>query len=335
MISNVMKVLKGTPKHVSRTGKLESFTYLMLNLPFICNYRCQKCFNLEYDIQSNTNDDSMSVDDRLRLIGDAKELGGKVVVFAGEGEPTLHPDIRRLVSKTNEIGMIPIVYSNGSTLSQDIVEFYRDNNVALVIAFDSLDELKYNQLTRTKNQFKKVLQNVNRVIDWFERPYFESGLEVYSVAINTTVSSINAGEVEQIKAYWGDKVYFICNPLARLGNARTHWTDLEVDEKQEDNHELIERLSESGGPLTLGIDGLCGYSAYGVAVSPSGDYITCAYTNQTNGLLGNISGMSLRDAFENKHQLEMEYYGRFGVQPCLVRSDSFLKYIEELMNIAK
>ena len=109
-------------------------------------------------------------------------------------------------------------------------------------------------------------------------PLLQQELEIYSIAINTTVSNMNEDEVEHIKELFGERVYFICNPLAKLGNASTYWKMFGNDEVSVTRHqEMIQRLSETGGPLTLGSDGLCGYSAWGISVSPSGEYMTCAY----------------------------------------------------------
>ncbi len=261
---NPLKVLKGTPKHLSNTGTLEGFTYLMMTLPFQCNYKCPKCFNLE-DNEPVSVEGNVSLDDRVRMIHEAKEMGGKVVVIAGEGEPSLDRDIKTLVSEIRSCDMIPIVYSNGSPLTPKLAEFYKENGTALVISFDSLNPEEYNRLTGTTGHYERVVRNIQQVIESYrETIYMQEGVRVLSVAINTTVSSGNELEVEHIKKFFGEEVYFICNPLARFGNAVGNWNTLMRDEESVQRHKkLIERVSESGGPLTLGSDGLCGYSMGG------------------------------------------------------------------------
>ena len=336
-----IKTLKGTPKHLSRTGMLDGFTYLMVNLPYECNYRCRKCFNRNDNapftghgtlVDEGSDLRDMHLEERLRVILEAKTIGGKAVVIAGEGEPSLHPDIRNLVSEIHSLGMVPIIYSNGSTLTPELVEFYLERNAALVIAFDTLDPARYNCLTGTTGMYHTAVANIKNAIARFNaKTYVQDGMRIFGIAINTTVSGINAGEVAQIKAFWGDDVYFICNPLAKLGNAEGNWDALmtpgiSIEEQQR----LIAGLSESGGPLTLGSDGLCGYSSWGIGVSPTGEYMTCAYTDKTTGLLGSIMTASLAEAFEAKHRLESGHYARFGAIPCLVRAPSFEGYLVSL-----
>ncbi|MFA4820421.1 MAG: radical SAM protein [Candidatus Aenigmatarchaeota archaeon] len=326
-----MKALRGTPKHLSRAGQLDGFTYLMINLPFECNYRCSKCFNIEEN-KAVVSEDFISVEEMFGVIREAREMNGKVAVVAGEGEPSLNKIIRRIVSQINSVGMIPIIYSNGFALTPDLIEFYRDNNASLVISFDSLNSEVYNKLTGTKRQLGKVVENIRRATDAYSRTIETVGdVKLVRIAINTTVTSLNEGEISAIRDFFGDDIYFICNPLAKLGNGARNWTDLIASDSDYERHKhLVVELSESGGPLTLGSDGLCGYSAWGIGISPGGDYMTCAYTRKTDGLLGNVKNRSLRDAFEYKHAMESRHHKSNGPVPCLVRSPRFDDYLKEL-----
>ncbi len=327
-----IRTLSGTPKHLSKTGELNSFTYLMLNLPFVCNYKCTKCFNLERDVpHKDKSDKYLSLKERFGLIDQAQEMGGKVVVIAGEGEPSLDKNIKELVSYAYQKGLNSIVYSNGSLMTKDLVQFYKDHNTAIVFALDSIVPSKYDSLTCTKGLLPKVLQNIKNAIKVYGEPLFLQDLKVYNVAVNVTVSNANEGEVKKIKDLWQEKVYFICNPLAKLGNADTYWQTFGNDEtSMKRQAKLIEELSETGGPLTLGSDGLCGYSRWGISVSPTGDYMTCAYTNLTNGLLGNARSLNLKEAFTKKQAIESTHYAQHGNSPCLVRAKSFSEYLKVL-----
>lgn len=327
-----LRTLRGTPEHLSRTGRLGGFTYLMLTLPFKCNYRCLKCFNLTND-HPITSGQPISIEDILGAIDDAQALGGKVVVIAGEGEPTLHKDIRLMVSRVDELGMIPIIYSNASALSPAMAEFYRSKNACLVIALDSLDPEVYGLLMGIKRDgLSLVLRNLGNL----RRLYTETaeerdGLRILRLALNMTVCSRNKTEAAQIKAFAGEDMYFVCNPLAREGNAEGNWSAL-IDNEQDfaEQQRIAREFSESGGPLTLGRGGMCGYSINGIGIGPYGDYMTCAYTWKTNGLLGTIRERSLREAYEFKNAVERDHYARTGAAPCLVRAATFDFFLANL-----
>ncbi|MCX6580142.1 MAG: radical SAM protein [Candidatus Aminicenantes bacterium] len=327
-----MKTLRGTPKHLSKTGELEGFTYLMLNFPFSCNYQCLKCFNL-MDNHPVTTGNPLSLEEIRRTIKEANELGAKAVVIAGEGEPTSHKNIIEIVSLIDQLEMIPIIYSNGSTLNSRFAQKYHDLNVCLVIALDSLNPQVYNMLTNNKgdalSQVLKNLENIRRV--YTDTVEYKNDLKIVRLALNMTVCSRNMSEIEDIKKIAGDDIYFVCNPLARSGNAVANWKKLVESEADfEDFQKLARKYSESGGPLTLNSSGFCGYSLNGIGIGPFGHYMTCAYTTETNGLLGTIRDRNLQDAYKLKTNHERKHYELHGQIPCLVRDLSFKDFLNSL-----
>lgn len=325
------KMLRGTPANLARSSDLRGFQYLAINLLFECNYKCQKCFNREENgTQGLPKPISLGI--IRRVIEDAKSLGGKVVVIAGLGEPTLNKDIRQIVRHINGNGMIPIVYSNGSTLTTEMMEFYRAQDVTLVISVDSLRAHVYEALTNTHGMLPKVMENIGYARRLFSDSVESAGsTKIVRLAIVTTITSLNETEVEEIKKFCGGDIYFISNPLAREGNAIANWDMLVSDEEGRSRHaNLARRLSESGGPLTFGKRNICEYSGSGLAIGPSGHYMTCAYTPKTDGLLGNVNDTSLADAFGFKNRIEMEFYEKYGPRPCLVRDPHFPEYIRNL-----
>ena len=243
-----MKTLRGTPKHLSVTGELQQFTYLMLTLPFKCNYRCPKCFNLN-DNKPITTGQRVTLDEILGTIREAKELMAKVVVIAGEGEPTLYDDIKTLVSAINGLGMIPIIYSNGSSLTSDIAQFYYDHNVCLVIALDSLKPDIHRLLSGSRvDMLPLVLNNLADLRQLYANTVEEiDGTRILRLALNMTLCSRNQQEIEAIKAYASDDMYFVCNPLARQGNAEGNWSGL-IDSEEDfiEQQRLVREFSESG-----------------------------------------------------------------------------------------
>jgi MoaA/NifB/PqqE/SkfB family radical SAM enzyme len=328
-----MKVLKGTPRHLNKSGQLSGFAYLMLNLPFRCNYRCLKCFNLINNVPI-TSGTPIALEEIEQKIIEAKEMGGKAVVIAGEGEPTLDPNIKRIVFKIDSLGMIPVVYSNGSTLTPEVAKYYCDHNTSLVIALDSLSERTYDFLTGTKHLLPKVLKNIETTRKIYLNSIEEKdGFRIVKLAENVTITSINKKEINDIKKYCGEDVYFVCNPLACYGNSIANWRSLITGNDDLASYgEIIKKFSESGGPLTLNKVCLCGFSNNGIGISPSGDYMTCAYTSETNGLLGNIRKISLAEAYDQKSMIEREHYKLHGNVPCLIRDRHFKEYITTLKN---
>jgi MoaA/NifB/PqqE/SkfB family radical SAM enzyme len=186
-------------------------------------------------------------------------------------------------------------------------------------------------LTGGKGCLERVLKNIETLRVAY-RPLItlNEGLTVLSLAVNTTVSTKNVGELPQIRASCGEDIYFICNPLDCSGAAMANWDRLMLGvQNPAEFADLIKDYSEAGGPLTLGKDGCCSYSKYGISLSENGDWMTCAYTQRTNGLLGNIRRLPLKDAYMRKHGIESKFYEEKGSVPCFMRA--FIgDYVDEL-----
>lgn len=75
------KILRATPLHLSKTGELDGLAYLMINLPFVCNYRCKKCFNSSGFAGSKGK--PIGTEKILQLVSEFGNLGGKVIALAG------------------------------------------------------------------------------------------------------------------------------------------------------------------------------------------------------------------------------------------------------------
>ena len=338
-----IKILNGTPKYFSLMEKKEigkdDFLYLALLYQYIgCPHACLKCFN-DDDVPAKTfNPNYLSLQERKSLINEAKNLGGKVIVFTGLAEPLMHKDSKSLIEYTAQKGMIPIVYSNGFELDSDMVSFLKDNNVVVAISFDSLDPHRFWMMTKPKSKIspidyhKKILGNIENCIDVYKNTITnERGVKMVNTAIITTLCKTNEDEIEEIKSYFGDDTYFVCNPLAYEGGAIKNWPILMGNLRpNSDSHmQIIKKCSESGGPLTL-FNGTCGYSNHGLAIYPDGTYATCAYTSKTNGLLGKVGCLGLKEAWENKHKNESSYYKEFGNVSCLIRDEKFGQYVDKL-----
>ena len=91
-----IKVLRGTPKYFSRVPESRKisdndFIYLALLYQYTgCPHQCLKCFNSDNLPIKSFNPEYLSLNRRKLLIDEAKDMGGKVIIFAGLAEPLIH-----------------------------------------------------------------------------------------------------------------------------------------------------------------------------------------------------------------------------------------------------
>ena len=138
-------LLKGLDLPLEQFKELKSgeIRNLILDLGKACNYKCMYCATSEH---KGVSKDNLTLDERKKVIRDAAGNGAKAVFFAGEGEPVLDKDFKKLVMFNSKLGVTTILYSNISLLNKEMVEFLYNHDVTLVIKIDSLRRDTYNLL---------------------------------------------------------------------------------------------------------------------------------------------------------------------------------------------
>jgi len=65
-----------------------------------------------------------------------------------------------IVSNAHANGLITVIYTNGSELTQDRAKWLADKEVSLAFKLDSLREEKYDQLTGRTGSYRKTMQSI-------------------------------------------------------------------------------------------------------------------------------------------------------------------------------
>lgn len=103
-----------------------------------------------------------------RVLGELKDLGARDLNFAGEGEPLLYPHVRDAVTLAKRAGLHVNLITNGTLLTEDLVEFLVDVRLDLLtVSLWASSEAEYAALypgTRPEI-FGQVLAALQRVTD--------------------------------------------------------------------------------------------------------------------------------------------------------------------------
>jgi len=86
-------------------------------------------------------------------------MGVKTVGILGEGEPLLFPKIKEIITHIHKLNMIPLIATNGSLLTKEMVDFLYANGVSIALSLDTLDEKEYKEFCRGSadiNVIKKI-----------------------------------------------------------------------------------------------------------------------------------------------------------------------------------
>jgi radical SAM protein with 4Fe4S-binding SPASM domain len=73
----------------------------------------------------------------MGAIRQCKDLGAKSIVIIGGGEPTIQPEFRELISYIFNLGLVPVVFTNGTAIDQHLARFLFEHDASILLKLDS------------------------------------------------------------------------------------------------------------------------------------------------------------------------------------------------------
>lgn len=103
-----------------------------------CPLNCPACF-------TDKNKKTLTLVEIKRVISEIAEMGARGINFLGEGEPTIDEDFFEIVEFTSSLGIIPVVFSEGSAklCDRDFVKRLKNSGASVVLKCDSLLSASY------------------------------------------------------------------------------------------------------------------------------------------------------------------------------------------------
>ena len=248
---------------------------LWLEITPKCNLNCVHCYADSSPYRPLT--DGLTTDDWLRIIKEAAVLKCRMIQFIG-GEPTIHPDLTKLVSAARVAGIPSIeVYTNGTCFTSALQECFLENKVQLAFSVYADNPEIHDRVTRTDGSQLKTLA----AIEW---------------AINNSMT-VRAGVIDAgiNKGYTDAAVQMLkTKGLVNVG----------VDRRRN-----IGRTQVSSEPDDL-LRELCGRCAPGkLCVTSCGDIYPCVFSrfhvigNAADGLDAALKSVPLRSFEEALHRI--------------------------------
>lgn len=157
-----------------------------------CNYDCVFCY---VPFAAFDPRDLLSVDEVGRLLAELAAHGVRKVTFAG-GEPTLHPQLAKLLRLTAETGLVPSLVTNGRRIDEAWFDAHGPWLRWLALSFDSIQDEVSDQLgRRLKGRPSGHLAHIQRVCAWLHAWNGIRRLEHrVRLKLNVVVSALNAHE---------------------------------------------------------------------------------------------------------------------------------------------
>jgi MoaA/NifB/PqqE/SkfB family radical SAM enzyme len=122
------------------------------------NWDCLYC----HEGWRRKEDGELSVEEMRSIIREAGELGIKSLLLLG-GEALLKNTwavTKEIVQEAYNAGLITLIYTNGSQLSEEMAEYLADRAVSLAFKLDSLEEQKYDHLAGAPGSFRSTIRAI-------------------------------------------------------------------------------------------------------------------------------------------------------------------------------
>lgn len=331
------KALYGLPAHLCTAEGIEfgktPLDYISINIPPVCNYRCDKCFTWA---NKRPLDNYIGVSKIIDIISEAKELGAKVVTILGEGEPLLCEDFKKIVEHVNKLGMITFVATNGSLLDEEMTNFCYEHNVTLAISMDTLNESLYRDMYKGSADLNRTLKNLEYARKIYSKSIFEkNGVKVYRLCIHTTVSANNYLHLKELTDYCGEDIYFSCEHIAKIGVANDND---KIYGGKEDNtiYNTIKNASHSTmRPMVIAescnVPLACCFFYYGITIGFEGEIMLDTHAIETKQKIGNVTEFeNLNSIIEISNKLKNVFFESFGGGYCIIRDEKYHEFLEFL-----
>lgn len=125
---------------------------LYLEVTHRCNLKCISC----YTQAGEEKHDSLSLEEQKSVVKQAKEMGAQAVSISGSGEPLLYKDMFALIDYIRQLGMVVVIFTNGTVLDEQTADFLISRKVVIYFKLYSLDPVVFDRMTGTKGVYKWV-----------------------------------------------------------------------------------------------------------------------------------------------------------------------------------
>lgn len=150
-----------------------------------CNFRCKHCYL--GDLRTAPYREMRTLEVK-HLLDEMADQGVLWVQFTG-GEPLLRRDVPELIEHSRMLGLVPILFTNGSTMTQELAdELERARPHAIEITLYGASEETYSRMTGVHGAFGRVLDTIDLLVS-----------RRFHLMLKTVVTTITAGELPAIK----------------------------------------------------------------------------------------------------------------------------------------
>ncbi|MHA2392102.1 MAG: radical SAM protein [Promethearchaeota archaeon] len=149
--------------NASIKGRIFRYTFPVA-MTFAVTYQCQcKCIHCSAGMHIKRNIPELSTLEAKYVIDQSQNLGVSIIAFTG-GEPLLRDDIFELISYVDKKKAVPILFTNGLLLSDEVAEkLAKAGLYSIFVSIDSPDQKEHDDLRGRSNLFEVAIDGIKKM----------------------------------------------------------------------------------------------------------------------------------------------------------------------------
>lgn len=307
-----------------------------------CNHRCLFC---AYDYIGHPNR-KLETDKFLKFIDEISECGIRSLLYAGEGEPLLHPEIDKFIVHSKNRNIDVGMFTNGNLLKKELAEKILSSLIFIRFSFNGGTRENYSSIHQVKPEiFDRVVENIRASVRLRE----EGNLTVDIGAQFVLMPENRDFLVDAIKVLKDAGIdYFAIKPFVQQSSSQSYQMKEQFSiEEIKDLLDKAESYSDDGFRVIARRDSFIGYGkrgyrhCYGTSfisvLNSAGDIATCLpYWEREEFIFGNIYHNSFKDIWlgERRKKIKGFLEKELDVQKCPpnCRPNAINEYLFEIKN---
>jgi MoaA/NifB/PqqE/SkfB family radical SAM enzyme len=127
-----------------------------------CNHRCIFC---AYDYLGYPNR-KLETERTLSLLDELADCGLRSILFAGEGEPLIHPDLSEFIFRAQNRGIDTALFTNGQLLKRELSEKILPALTFIRFSFNGGTRGNYSDIHSVRPEvFDRVVSNIKETVE--------------------------------------------------------------------------------------------------------------------------------------------------------------------------
>ncbi len=148
-----------SPAHLLQFTK-DKKPVVVWNVTRRCNLNCIHCYS---DSRNQAYPGELDDDEARKFINDIAEFKAPVILYSG-GEPLLHPHIFDYIELASDLGVRPVLSTNGTLITKEIARRLKDAGTAYVgISLDAIGE-NNDRFRGKKGAFKAAIEGIRSCV---------------------------------------------------------------------------------------------------------------------------------------------------------------------------